>query len=224
MEVPEPLWFAGRGMILAALWLGVLAVVVVLLADDPKNLLLLILFSLVWIGVPALILQSWFVIGPKLGQFLWIIVVLSIIGAGEAIPALHRLDAALAPHRPALRGWLLALVGLGFALFMGAILHLIFKGGRNQITFAELKQHWQSGSWRDSPGVTRFFVAGGGVFLAITAGVALAVVFATPGLKLFAFLVWSFAVIRMWVGWLAANGHRAAAPRRPSGAGPRARS
>lgn len=237
MDVQSPPWFVvlvaalGLAMIAAmirrretlyaALWLASVAALVV-----KGEVLLLILFLLGWLSLHALVFRT--VFGKKIDDRILMmagcVVALLIIGAGESIPALHRLDAALRPYRPMLKAALIACVAIGFALFMGGILHLIFKGGRNAITFAELKDHWRSGAWRDAPDVKRFFVVGGGVLLAITAGIALAVVFAIPGIKLLALLAWSYVVIRMGWGWHAANASIATAPRHPSGAAPRARS
>ncbi|HEX2123377.1 MAG TPA: hypothetical protein VHL59_17230 [Thermoanaerobaculia bacterium] len=138
----------------------------------------------------------------------WVVtvtIVLAIIGVGENIDALHRLDAALLPHRPALRVVLPALVAIGFAMFMGGVLSLLLRmpqrvGRREndgEISLLELKQRWHDGTWRDSTRVKRFFVVIGGVALAILAGAAMAVVFATPGIKLLVMLVVGFAVVRV---------------------------
>ena len=225
MQVLPPPRFATRwGTLYAALWLAVLTLVVMRIGDDVRrNLPLLVVFALAWIGLHWLILRFW----SRLRWLVMLFVVLLIIVAGQSIPALHRLDAALMLHRPTLRLALPALAGAGFALFMGGIVHLLLTKKTpesEEISFAELKEAWQSGAWRDSIRVKRFFVIGGGVLLAITAGVAAAVVFAPPGIKLLVLLAWGYALARICIGMAAATGPRGAAPRRPSGAGPRARS
>ena len=225
MEVLPPPGFAkGWGTLYAALWLAVLTLLVMRMGDDvERNLPLLIVAALVWIGLHWLILRFW----ARLRWLVTLFVVLLIVVAGQSIPALHRLDAALLPHRPMLQTVLIVLAGAGFAMFMGGILHLVLTKTTpesEEISFAELKGAWQSGAWRESIRVKRFFVIGGGVLLAITAGVAAAVVFSPPGIKLLVLLVWGYAVVRICFGMAAATAPRGAVPRRPSGAGPRARS
>ncbi len=140
-----------------------------------------------------------------IGWVVTVTIALVIIGVGENIDALDRLDAALLPHRPTLRVVLIALVAAGFAMFMGGILSLVLrmpqrygrKENEGEISLLELKQRWHDGTWRDSTRVKRFFVIIGGVTLAILAGAAMAVVFATPGVKLLVMLVVGFAAVRL---------------------------
>jgi hypothetical protein len=162
----------------------------------------------------------------------WVITVaiaLAIIAVGESIDALDRLDAALLPHRPMLRIVLPALIAIGFAMFMGAILSLLLrmpqrvgrKENDGEISLLELKQRWRDGTWRDSTRVKRFFVVIGGVALAILAGAAMAVVFATPGIKLLVMLVVGFAVVRFARGTPASSPAERGASRSRAAAGRR---
>ena len=102
--------------------------------------------------------------------------VLLVIAIGESIPALHQLDEVLAPHRESLRTICIAAIALGFAIFMGGILHSLLRQTR-----------------------PRERVIAGGVFLASLAGAALLIVTATAGLKFLVILVCLYVVFRIFV-------------------------
>ena len=101
--------------------------------------------------------------------------VLLVIAIGESIPALHHLDEALAPHRESLRTICIAAIALGFAMFMGGILHLVLRQGKPSSVIT------------------------GGVVLASLAGAALLIATATPGLKLLVILVCAYVFFRIFV-------------------------
>jgi hypothetical protein len=136
----------------------------------------------------------------------WIVAVLIVIAIGPSLEILHQLDAAVAPYTPALQVVLPALVGLGFVMFMGGIIQMILQSGTGnealgEVSLRELKMALRDGRWRRDARMRKFFVIAAGVFLMITAGVAMGIVFTEPGMKLFFLLPFLYAVFRMSIGF-----------------------
>jgi hypothetical protein len=151
----------------------------------------------------------------------WVLTIglaLLVIGVGENLAILHRLDAALAPHRAALTIVFGALLATGFCLFMGGIINLVLHGRApdGQISLRELNAAWWSGAWRNSSRIRRFLVILSGVVLAMGSGAALMIAFAPPGLKFLVILALAYASLSAM--------RSASGSRRRSGAAPRARS
>ncbi|HUP62184.1 MAG TPA: hypothetical protein VNA69_17390 [Thermoanaerobaculia bacterium] len=115
-----------------------------------------------------------------------------IIGIGESIDALHRLDDVFAPHARVLRVALPSLIALGFAMFMGGIIAMLLYGGKGEGTMhlRELRAAWRDGTWRRSPRMKRFHVIAGGVALMIVAGAVAGFVFGPAGVRML-ILVWT---------------------------------
>lgn len=130
-----------------------------------------------------------------------IVAVLIVIAIGEAIPFLRRIDAAVAPHKIALQIFLGILLAAGFAMFMGGIIHMVLKSRScedGELTFAEVQRAWHEGTWRDTVRMRRFFLIAGGVLLAVMSGASLAILTATPGIKLLVIIAVTYAAIRMF--------------------------
>ena len=100
-----------------------------------------------------------------------------IIGIGESIDALHRLDQVFAPYTRVLRIALPLSVALGFAMFMGGILWMLFSGAKAE--------------------GTRLYVIAGGVALMVLTGFVAGIVFGEPGLRMLLFVVIAYALIRI---------------------------
>lgn len=100
-----------------------------------------------------------------------------ILGIGESIDALHRLDEVFAPYARTLRIVLPSLVALGFAMFMGGILWMLLSG-------------------RKAEGA-RLYVIASGVALMVLTGFAAGIVFGEPGLRMLLFVVIAYAIIRI---------------------------
>ena len=132
----------------------------------------------------------------------WIVTiaaVLIVIGIGEALSPLHRFDEWLEPHRATLQIVFCVLLATGFVMFMGGVIHLaVTSRSRADGTFAfgEVRRAWREGTWRVSVRMRRFFLIAGGVVLALLAGAALAIVSASPGIKLLVILAAGYVVVR----------------------------
>lgn len=106
-------------------------------------------------------------------------VVLTVVGIGEQLETLRRIDTGLAPYRSRLIVIFGVLIAIGFVLFMGGILYFVLKGG-------------QSGTLANRP---RTVLAG--VALAIVSLCALGIAAGPPGLKLLAIATVVYVAVRI---------------------------
>jgi hypothetical protein len=128
--------------------------------------------------------------------------VLLVIGVAEAVPALVRLGEWLDARRGPLLLATGVLAGVGFVLFMGAVLHLVLTGGtpmsRTEETFtlSEVKTAWRARAWRVSPTWRRRFTLLVGVTLLTLGLTGVAVALSPTGLKLVVAAFVLYAAIR----------------------------
>lgn len=130
---------------------------------------------------------------------LTLVVVLLVIGIGEALPVLRDLDSSLGPHRATLEIVFGVLLAAGFALFMSGVIHLAVTSrsrADGELKFVDLRRAWRDGTWWSTVRMRRFLVIAGGVALGILAGASLAVVSAPPGIKLLVIVAVAYAIAR----------------------------
>jgi hypothetical protein len=108
-----------------------------------------------------------------------LLVVLTIIGIGEQLETLRRIDTGLAPYRSRLILIFGVLIATGFVMFMGGIIRFVLKGG-------------QSGTLANTP-----FTVLAGVALAIISLCALGIAAGPPGLKLLVIVTAVYIAIRI---------------------------
>ena len=137
-----------------------------------------------------------------LGTVAFVAGVLLVIGVAEAVPALVRLGEWLDARRGPLLLATGVLAGVGFVLFMGAVLHLVLTGAtpmsRTEETFtlSEVKTAWRARAWRVSPTWRRRFTLLVGVTLLTLGLTGVALALSPTGLKLVVAAFVLYAAIR----------------------------
>ena len=137
-----------------------------------------------------------------LGTVAFVAGVLLVIGVAEAVPALVRLGEWLDARRGPLLLATGILAGVGFVLFMGAVLHLVLTGGtpmsRTEETFtlSEVKAAWRARAWRVSSTWQRRFTLLVGVTLLTLGLTGVAVALSPTGLKIVVAAFVFYAAIR----------------------------
>ena len=138
-----------------------------------------------------------------------VVLALIVIAIGEALPPMQRLHAWVAAHDGPILAVTITAGVIGFALFMGGVVHMALTSGtpmsrRESVTLAEVKAAWRVRAWQVSPRWRRIFLIQIGVALFAIGLFGSLFVLALPGLKLLLGGVIVYGVVRTVVAFIKA--------------------